>query len=325
MKARHALFGAALAAAAGLVTATGPTMAAYPDHPVHLVVPFASGGAADILARTLASGLPAKIGGSYVVDNKDGGASTIGTQYVVNARPDGYTLLLDTGTLSVAPSLIKDVSYDITKDLVPITYIGYAPMVLLANPKAGIHSVQDLIDKAKAHPGEISFASGGIGSSFHLAMAMLQNLTDTKMIHVPYRGGAPGMIDLIAGHVSVMFNLMVVAMPNIQSGRLVPIAVDSDTRSSNLPRVPTLKELGFGAIDGSNSWGVSAPKNTPPDIISKLHDGMAAVLTAPEIRQRLENLGVVVVASTPEDYRKRIDDDFHKWAKVIHDNNITAN
>ncbi len=301
MKALRHLFGVTLAIAAGLAVLANTAIAAYPDHPVHFVVPFDPGGAADILARILAAELPAKLGGSFVVDNKGGGASVIGTQYVVKSSPDGYTLLVDTGTLSVAPSLVKDVPYDITRDLEPITFIGYTPMVLLANPSTGIKSVKDLIDKAKAQPGQISFASGGVGSGFHLAMALLQSLTGTRMIHIPYKGGAPGMIDLIGGQVSVMFNQIVVAMPYIQNGKLVPIAVDSDERSPILPDVPTLKELGLGGVDASTTWGISAPKGTPAEIINKLHDAIVEVLTRPDIKKRLEDLGVTVVASSPDE------------------------
>lgn len=317
---------AALAAfaTAGLVSAW-PAQAAWPEKPVTLVVPFPPGGSTDTIARALAPKLQEKLGGSFLVDNKPGATGTIGAGIVKRAPADGYTLFVSSlGPFVIAPHLIKNVPYDAGKDFDLLTVAVQAPNVLVV-PAASPHkSVADVLAQLKKTPGTMSFASAGNGSSDHLTAELFWQQTGTTAVHVPYKGGAPAISDLLGGQVDAAFQNINAVIAHINAGKLRALAITGDKRSTLLPQVPTLSEAGVKGADVYSWQAVAAPKGLPADIKAKLHAALVAALNDPSVKPKLVEQGFEIVANTPEQFTAFQAAEFARWKKVIETGKITA-
>jgi tripartite-type tricarboxylate transporter receptor subunit TctC len=290
----------------------------YPTRPVRFVVPFAPGGSTDTLARTIGLKLADALGQQVVVDNRPGGNGDIGMLIVAKAPPDGHTILLGyIANLAIAPSLYVKMPYDPVKDYAPVTQIATSPNVLTAHPSVQAKSLKELIALAKANPGAVNFASTGIASVGHLTGELLNNLGGMKMTHVPYKGGGQAIIDLLGGHVQVMFSGFTAAMPHIKSGKVRALAVTGAKRSPALAEVPTIAEQGFPGVEATAWYGVLAPAGAPKPIVTRLHDETVRILKLPDVNQRLDGLGFEIVGSTPEQFGAYIRSEIRKWAKVV--------
>lgn len=297
---------------------------AWPDKPVTLVVPFPPGGSTDLIARTLSSKMPEKLGGTVIVENKAGATGTIGAAQVARAPADGYTLLVSSlGPFVIAPHLIK-VPYDALKDLDPITVAVQAPNVLVV-PAASAHkSLADVIAYQKANPGKMTFASSGNGSSDHLTAELFWLQTATSGIHVPYKGGGPVMTDLLGNQVDASFMNINTAMPQIKAGKLKALTITSAKRSPLLPNVPTLEE---GGVKDANvySWqAIAAPRGLPADVKKRLHAAIVAALSDPQVTPKLLELGFEMVLNTPEQFAAYQAAEYARWQKLIASRKITA-
>jgi len=293
----------------------------YPSRPVHLLVGFPPGGAADIIARLTGEMLSERLGQSFVVENRGSSAQQIAAEAVVNAPPDGYTLLLLATPNVITGMLNPNLSFSFTRDLAPVGGVDLNPLVLEVHPSLPIKTVPDLIAHAKAHPGELNMASGGVGSSPHLAGELFKMLTGINMAHVPYRGDAPAVTDLLGGQVQVMFDLILLSLPHIRSGELRGLAVTSAKRLPTLPDLPPVADFvpGYEAF----AWqGVAAPKNTPLDIVARLNAEINAALADPKIASHLSGLGGVPMPMQPAEFGKLIASETDKWGKVIKFANI---
>ena len=311
--------------ALGLAAASAAHAQAWPSRPVTLLVPFPPGGSTDLIARTLAPKLQEKLGGNFIVDNRAGATGTLGAGMVKRAPPDGYTVFVSSlGPFVIAPHLLKNVPYDPLKDFDYITVAVQAPNVL-AVPAASPHkSVADVIAYHKAHPGKMSFASSGNGSSDHLTAELFWQVTGTQGLHIPYKGGAPAMSDLLGAQVDATFMNINTGLPNIRAGKLRALAITSAKRSPLLPDVPTLEELGIKGVI-VNSWqAFAAPKGLPVDIRNKLHDAIVAGLHDPAVKAKLLDLGFEIVGNTPEQFTAFEAAEFARWKKVIEVGKITA-
>jgi tripartite-type tricarboxylate transporter receptor subunit TctC len=290
----------------------------YPSRPVRFVVPFAPGGSVDTLARTIGPRLADALGQQVVVDNRPGGNGDIGMIIVAKAPPDGYTLLLGyIANLAIAPSLYAKLPFDPQKDYAPITQIATSPNVLTAHPSVPARNLQELIALAKAKPGAVNFASTGVASVGHLTGELLNNLAGVKMTHVPYKGGGQAIIDLVGGHVQVMFSGFSAAMPHIKSGKIRALAVTGATRSPALADVATIAEQGFPGVEATAWYGMLAPAGTPKAVITRLHGEVVKILKLPDVTQRLGGLGFEIAGSTPEQFAAYIRSETRKWEKVV--------
>jgi tripartite-type tricarboxylate transporter receptor subunit TctC len=310
------LLGASTLALAALAPAQAP--AAYPTKPIRLVVPFPPGGATDILAREVAKHLTDAWGQSVVVDNRPGAGGNIGSELVAKAAPDGYTLEMGTvGTHAINSSLYSKMPYDHIKDFVPVILVAGVPNVLEVNPALPVNSVQELIAYAKANPNKLNFASSGAGTSIHLSGELFKVMAGVQMTHVPYKGSAPALADLIGGQVQLMFDNLPPSLPQIKAGKLRALAVTSATRAPALPDVPTVAEAGLPGFEASSWFGVLAPAGTPPAIVTKLNAEIAKWLTSPEAKEKLASVGANIAGGTPEDFARHIQAETSKWAKVV--------
>ena len=291
--------------------------------PIRLVVPFAPGGNVDITARTIAPGLGEALGQTIVVDNRVGAGGVLGADIVAKAAPDGYTLLVGSNSsVSVAPALYPRNPYHPVRDFAPIGLVAATPFVLVAHPSVPAKSLAELIAYAKAHPGGLTMASGGVGSSNHLVGELFQSVTGTKLVHIPYKGAGAVAADLMGGQVQLLFDQLAASTPNIKSGKLKAFAVTSATRASVIPEVPTMVEAGLKEMDVINITGLLAPAGTPPEIVAQLNAALLKVLARPEVRERFATLGVSPLGGTPEAFATFIREDFAKWTKVIKDADI---
>jgi tripartite-type tricarboxylate transporter receptor subunit TctC len=306
---------AAVALTVGLVAQAG---AAYPEKPVTIIVPFPPGGSTDMVARAIAPKLQASLGQPFVIDNRAGATGAIGATAVKNAAPDGYTFLVASiGVYAINPFIQKKLQYDPVKDLDPITVAVRAPNVLVANPNFPANSVPELIALLKKTPGKITFASSGAGSSDHLTAALFWQKTGTDGIHVPYKGGAPAITDLLAGHADVSFQNINAVISHIKAGKLKVLAVTGDKRSPLLPNVPTLAEAGVKGADVFSWQAIAGPKGMPADVKQKLHTAIVAALNDPENRKRMEDIGFEIVANTPEQMAQFQAQELERWKQVI--------
>jgi tripartite-type tricarboxylate transporter receptor subunit TctC len=296
----------------------------YPIKPIKLVVPYPAGGAADITARVLGQKMSDSMGVPVVVDNKPGANGMIGTDFVAKATPDGYTLLLDaSGPLVVNPSLYAKVPYDTLRDLIPISQATTFQYVLVVPSSSSFYSLQDLLTAAKARPGSLSYGSTGIGGGGHLAGELLGVMSGTQLTHVPYKGSAPALADLLGGQLSFTFDTMVTAAPLIKSGRLRAFAVSGASRAKALPQVPTMSELGFKGFAVTQFQGLLAPAKTEAAIIQRLYQEMVKALKSPEVVQRLEiDGGNELVGSSPTEFTEQIKQELATYRKLILDANI---
>ncbi|MEJ8849445.1 tripartite tricarboxylate transporter substrate binding protein [Variovorax rhizosphaerae] len=313
------------ALAVGVAATTTAFAQAWPSKPVTIVVPFPAGGSTDMVARAIATKLGAKFGQSFVVDNKAGATGTIGATQVKRAAPDGYTFLVTSlGPLVIAPHLIKGMQYDALKDFDPITVAVQAPNVLVVPANSAMNSVADVIANEKKNPGKMTFASSGNGSSDHLTAALFWQQTGTTGLHVPYKGGAPAITDLLGGQVDASFPNVNAVIQNIKAGKLKALAVTGDKRSPVLPDVPTLAEAGVKGVDVYSWQALVAPKGLPADIKTKVHEATVAALNDPAVKKQFTEIGLEVVGNTPAQFATFQQAEFARWKKVIETGNITA-
>jgi len=314
---RRAALAAILALVAG--TAFAQSSGAYPNHPVTLVVPYPPGGSADVLARAIGQKLGERLGQPVVVENKAGAATAIGAKAVAHAPADGYTLLLGTVSSQAINPAMNKVGYDPVADFVPVAPLASIPFVFVANPAVPVSSVADVIALAKSKPGEIAYASAGPGTSNHLAGELFASEAKIKLLHVPYKGSAPALNDVLAGHVPLMFDLQATSMAHIQGGKLKPLAVTTRERSSLLPNVPTMAEAGVPGFEVSAWFGLFAPAGTPPPIVERLNTEVTAILKSPEMQKQLHDLGAEPELGTPAQYASYVKAEASKWAQTVKD------
>jgi tripartite-type tricarboxylate transporter receptor subunit TctC len=306
------------AGAAALPTASRTVWAQpYPSRPVHVIVPFAPAGTTDILARLIGQWLSERLGQSFVIENRPGATTMIGTEAVVRAPADGYTLMLIGPPSAINTTLYENrLNYNFLSDIAPIAGIFRVPNVVAVNPSLPAQTIPELIAYAKANPGKINHASPGAGTSSHLAGELFKIMTDTNMVHVPYRGNAPALIDLIAGQVQLGFDTMPASIEYIRAGKLRALGVATLARSQTLPDLPSVSEFVPG-YESSAFFGVGAPARTPIEIIEKLSHEINAGLADPKLKGQLADLGGIILGGSPADFRKLIAEETEKWAKVI--------
>lgn len=289
----------------------------YPSRPVRFIVPFAAGGSTDIVARTLSTKLTELLGQSVIVDNRPGGGTVIGTESVARSAPDGHTLLVVPAPFTINPSLLSKLPYDPLNDFTPITLINTTPLVVVVNPSVPARNIKELIALAKSKPGALNFGSSGTGGSNHLAGELFNSMAGVKMVHVPYKGNAPALTDLVGGHVDLIFNGLTSAYPLIKSNKLRPLAVTSLQRSAVLPEMPTLDESGLKGFVAVAWNGLAGPAKLPADVVERMANSVRKVLGNQEMRERLKSEGSDPVGSTPAEFTQFIRDEIAKWAKVI--------
>ena len=312
-----------LAAGAGAVPAVSRNAwaQAYPARPVRIIVGYPSGGSNDILARLMAQWLSERMGQQFVIENRPGAGSNIATEAVVRADPDGYTLLMVSAANMSNAALYDKLSYNFIRDIAPVAGVMRVPLVMEVNPSIPAKTVPEFIAYAKANPGKINFASGGIGTSIHLSGELFKMMTGIEMQHVPYRGNGPALTDLLGGQVQIMFDTMPAAIGYVRAGQLRALAVTTAMRSEALPNIPTVGEYVPG-YEASSLYGVAAPSNTPAEIVDKLNREINAALADPAMKTRLADLGGIVLAGSPADFGKLIAVETDKWATVIRTGNI---
>ncbi len=312
-----------LACALGLA-AFGAAAQSYPNRPVKIIVPFGAGGFTDVVARIVGQKLGAAMGGSFVIENKPGAGSTIGTDQVAKAAPDGYTLVMISSTHTISPSIYKAMPYDPIKSFTPITKLVDSAYVLVINPtKLQTANVKDLIAQAKAKPDAITYASSGNGSTQHLMGGLFESMTGTQLKHVPYRGSNGAMTDLIAGVVDGSFAGLTNALPHIATGKLKPLAVTTAKRAPQMPDVPTLQEAGVPGYDASNWLALLGPAGMPKEIVQRLNSEIAKIMAMPDTQKALFDAGVQVSLSTPEELTQLMQVEQSKWSKIVKSAGIT--
>lgn len=289
----------------------------FPSKPIRLVVPFAPGGGTDNLVRLLAADASASLGQQITIDNKPGGATVGGTDMVAKAPADGYTILASDSAFLTNPGLMKNLPYQTTRDFTGITMMARAPVILIVHPSVPAHSVGDLIALAKAKPGTINYASGGNGSSTHLAGELLKQVAGVNIVHVPYRGSGPAMNDLIAGQVQMSFSGISSARQYIDGGQLRVLALTGDSRNPALPNVPTFREAGLAGVNAESYWGLYAPAATPPAVVKVLNQHFTRALKNPQLAQRLAELGYEPIANTPEEHTAQMKQMIGDWTAII--------
>jgi tripartite-type tricarboxylate transporter receptor subunit TctC len=305
------------------LAASASVHAVYPDHPIKFIVPVAPGGVTDVVARVLASQLQQSLGQPVIVENRAGGSGIPAAELVTHAKADGYTLFMGTiGTLTVNPSVFPNLSYDPAKDFVPVSLVASAPTVLVVNPSVPARSVRELIEYAKAHPGALNYASFGNATSPHLAGELFKSLAGVQIVHIPYKGGAPAMTDLLGGRVQMMFDNIITSLPHVKEGKLRALAVTAPTRSKLMPDVPTMAEAGLPGQEVSGWVGLVAPAGTPPEVVSKLSSEIARILRDPDTQSKI--VGTEAIGSTPEEFGSFMRAEAAKWARLVKEANIRA-
>lgn len=314
-----------LAAAAGLAGALGAAHAAgYPDQPITVVVPYSAGGGADNAARIIAQGMGEVAGQSVVIENKGGASGSIGAAFVARAKPDGYTVLYDASAFSINPVLRK-LPYDAKKDFVPVSQAVSVPNILVAAPASAFDNLPDFIKAARAHPGKYTFASYGPGSLAQMAAELLKKDTSVDVVHVPYKGGAPAIVDVMGGQVDVYFANAASSLNYVSGGKLKALAVSSAKRMPELPDVATVGESGVKDFDVVEWNGFFLPAGADPEVVAKLQDLVQKALARPETRDKLAKLGLTPVGSSAADFARFVDAEQVRWAEVVKANNITVN
>ncbi|MES2194601.1 MAG: tripartite tricarboxylate transporter substrate binding protein [Pseudomonadota bacterium] len=289
----------------------------WPNRIVKIIVPFPAGGSTDIIAREVAQGLSAKFGQPFVVENRPGAGSTVGTGQVARSEGDGYTFLITSSHFAIVPSLYEQLQYDPLKDLRGVSLLVNIPVILVANPSIPVKSAQELIEYDKRNPGKLNFGSSGAGGINHLSGELFNYLGATKLVHVPYRGTAPAMQDLIAGHVQLMFDAISTSLPNIKAGLIRPIAWTGAKPSAVLPDLPTIAASGLPDYDTTSWLAMFAPAGTPPDLVAKVSAEVKTILNKPDVRERQVAQGVEIVASTPQQLDERVATEIPKWSSFV--------
>jgi len=294
-----------------------PAHAQYPTRSIRFILPFPPGGGTDTMGRAISTRLGEALGQQVVVDNRGGGGANIGAELAAKSAPDGHTLFLMTGTHTVNATLYRNLGYDLVRDFAPVTRLGGTAYVVVVHPSVPVNSVKELVALAKAHPGELAQSSSGTGTGPHLAGELFKSMTETKMLHIPYKGGGPSVIALVAGEAMVGFATTPSCIVQIQAGRLRGLAVSSAQRSPYLPELPTVAEAGVPGYETSAWYAMIVPTGTPADIIARLNTETARALTLPDVKTRLDATGMVPKSSTPEELRTHIHEEIAKWAKVV--------
>jgi len=314
--------------AAAAACALWPALAAaqaFPTKPITIIVPFAAGGTTDILARIIAQGLTAELGQSVVVDNRAGAGGNIGGQAAARAAADGYTLFMGTvGTHAINAALYKKMPFDPVKDFAPLTRVANVPNLLVANPAQPFKTVQELIAYAKANPGKINFGSSGSGSSIHLSGELFKSMAKVDMQHVPYKGSAPAVTDLLGNQIAIMFDNMPSAIQHVRSGKLRAIAVTTAKRSPELPDVPTIAEAGVPGYEATSWFGMFAPAATPAPVVGQLNKALVKVLAQPDIKKKINEQGAETAGETPEQFAAFIQQEAVKWGKVVRESGASV-
>ena len=300
-----------------IVAATAAHAQGYPNRPVRIIAPSSGGSAADTIARVVAPPLAERIGQPVVVDTRPGASTILGTDAVAKAAPDGHTLLVALPALAINPSIHKTLPYDGLRDFAAITQALSQPNLLVVHPSLPAKSVKELIALARARPGELVYASSGVGAGSHLTVELFLLMTGTRMLHVPYKGPGPGVIDLIAGRVALAAPSTIASLPHVRSGRLRALAVTTAKRVTGLPDIPSVAEAGVPGYESVSWFGFVAPGGTPKDVIARLHKEIVAILRAPEVTERFAKEGTEVVANSPQEFERYIGAEAVKWAKVV--------
>ncbi|WP_151633322.1 tripartite tricarboxylate transporter substrate binding protein [Noviherbaspirillum aerium] len=310
----------ALVGALSFSVLAGSALAApgnYPDRPVRMVVGYSAGGATDVIARLVAQRLSTQMGQQFIVENKAGANGNIAAELVARATPDGTTLYVAAINNTINASLYNNLPFNFERDFAPISLIATVPNILVVHPSVPVKTVKEFIDLAKKKPGEINFASSGSGSSIHMSGELFKMMTGVEMQHIPYKGSAPAVTDLLGGRVQAMFDNAPSALPNIQNGKLRALAITGPKRSETLPDLPTMVEAGLPGYEVTSWFALVAPANTPPEIISRLNEEVNKALKVPELRASLAKLGADPSGTTPEQLRKFVSSETARWAKVV--------
>jgi len=307
-----------------LLLMSAAAFAQYPERPIRLIVSYPPGGGTDVTARTIVGKLSEGVGKQFVIDNRSGAGSMIGTDLVAKAAPDGYTLLMSDTTFGIVPGLYPKVPYDALRDFQPVTQVTSVPVGLVVNPGVPARSVKELVALARAKPGGLNFGSGGVGTPVHMAGELLKIAAKIDIVHIPYKGAGPAFTDLLGGHFQMMFPTLQSAVPHIKSGRLRLLALTTEKRSSAFPDTPTMDEAGVPGVIAVAWFGMHAPRATPKAVVARLHAEVVKVLQDPVIRQRFESEGADIVGSTPEQFSSFVANEITKWTKVVKEAGIKA-
>jgi tripartite-type tricarboxylate transporter receptor subunit TctC len=297
----------------------------YPAKVVRYVVPDSAGGSADVLARIVAAGLTEVFGRQFIVDNRTGAGSTIGSAIVAKSPADGYTMLQISQSTTVSATLYRNLSYDLIRDFVPVTEIGSFPAIVVAHPSVPVKSIAELIKLAKARPGALNYASAGTGTATFIATEYFKMAAGMDMVHVPYRGGGEAIAAILSGEASVYFLPLSNGLPYVQSGKVRPLAATSVKRLSFLPDLPTVAESGYPGFAVEFWFGLMLPAKTPKEIVTAVHDGITAVLNRPDAKKRMQDAMITPIGNRPEEFGEFVKSEIEKWAKVIRATGLTAN
>lgn len=318
-----------LAAAAALAVSAGAAFGqarppAFPDKPVRIILPFAAGGATDVIARTVGQKLQERWGQPVVVDNRAGGNGNIGAAAAAKSPADGYTLLMATSSHAINATLYKKLDYSLTQNFSALSNLAAVPLVLVANPSLPVTSPQTLASYASQRAGELNFGSGGVGTAAHLAGELFNTASGAQMKHIAYKGGAPAMNDLLGGQIQVMFANLPEALAHVRAGKLRPLAVTGDTRHPQQPEVPTFAEAGFKTIEAKSWFGLFAPRGTPQPVIDKLGADIAAAVADAQVQARLKELGAEPIGNTPAQFQAYVDAEVRRWGALVQQSGATA-
>ena len=316
----QAIAAASIAALGVLASPVTQAQGGFPNKPITIIVPFSAGGTTDILARIMSQGLTAELGQPVVVDNKPGAGGNIGAALAAKAQADGYTLFMGTvGTHAINQTLYKKLPYDPVQDFVPLTRVATVPNLLVANPSQPFKTVKELIAYAKANPGKVTYGSPGAGASPHVSGELFRSMTGTDLLHVPYKGSAPAMTDLLGNQIAIMFDNLPSAIQHVRSGKLRPIAITTAKRSPELPDVPTIAEAGVPGYEATSWFGLWAPAKTPADVQAKLYAAIVKVLKDPAVVKKITDQGGDVAIDTQAGFAAYIKAESAKWGKVVKD------
>lgn len=303
--------------AAGALGVSASAAAAYPEKPISMLVGFSAGGTTDVVARIVSKEISETLGQPVVVENRPGAGSNIATDTAARAKPDGYTLYMVAVTAAINQTLYKNIKFNLVKDFAPVALAVRVPNVLVLNPKVPANTVEELVAYGKANPGKLNFASSGSGTSIHMAGELFKQSAGIDAVHIPYKGSAPAITDLVGGQVDYMFDNMPSAWPHVEAGTLKALAVTTAQRSDTAPKLPTMQESGFPNFDVSSWFGVLAPAGTPADVVEKLNKAIRDALAKPAVREQLAGLGAVPADTTPQQFADFIKTEVDGWAKVV--------
>lgn len=309
-----------LVAGALLALAAASALAQYPNRPLRLIVPFPPGGAVDILGRAISMNAREALGQTIVIDNRPGFGGAVGSEIAARATPDGYTLLMgSTSTISINPALVSKLAYDPVRDFTPITQVAFVPHLLVSSTSVPAATLREFIAHAKSRPGQLAYGSAGNGTPHHIALEMFKQMTGVDMLHIPYKGTAPALVDLLAGRVAAMSSEVLAVLPHVRAGKLRALGMATTSRNQVAPDIPTVAEAGVPGFEVTSWYGVLAPAGTPREITSRLARDIAKALATSDMRQRFADLGATPVGSTPEEFAVFIKREGAKWAKAVKD------